>query len=593
MTQYRFRSQWTLDVSVIDAFECIRASDEWPKWWKGVDAVEGAPGGVGSRQRYRWRGPIPYPLAFSLEVTVDDAPARLGGIVEGDLEGVGRWRFEGDARQCTVYFAWDVETTKLWMNLLAPIARPIFRFTHDRIMANGAAGLARRLGATHCRAVSTSQPLVRAGSDASRWSHTTLDALRHRGDPDADRLAQRLREDSGGSLSYKDIVRTLLERQATEPRPAGDALDAFLRQRESTPSRPTRTVSEGRALFEEYAPEILVILGCYALPMAYAARHGAKVLASTHRLVRAAGERLADTFRMVIDVMCDDVLRGIEPSDGTARRGIEAARRVRLLHGAVRQMLAESPDLEWDEAACGVPINQEDLLGTLMTFAWITIDGLRRIGVHVSPREAQGYLDAWCEVGRALGIAHDQLPETCEEAQALSQAITRRQLCASTPNPDGRLLTRALVRELELAMPGTLLDPAAVSMIRMLVGHEIADSLGLTRRWPIDSIVAAYFSTRRLRARFLRERHPRFIRRSSRVFIREMSRTVHSRGADVPDPIAARGEIAGGGPFRGAFIAILKRWLGRGIVAGDDDDTDPTNPKSSEPPVDRAHRPAA
>ncbi|OUC07939.1 polyketide cyclase, partial [Litorilinea aerophila] len=34
-----------------------------------------------------------------------------------------------------------------WMNLLAPLARPIFAWNHDIIMAWGGQGLARLLGA--------------------------------------------------------------------------------------------------------------------------------------------------------------------------------------------------------------------------------------------------------------------------------------------------------------------------------------------------------------------------------------------------------------------------------------------------------------
>jgi hypothetical protein len=34
------------------------------------------------------------------------------------------------------------------MNLLAPVARPIFAWNHDYVMRNGADGLSRLLGAT-------------------------------------------------------------------------------------------------------------------------------------------------------------------------------------------------------------------------------------------------------------------------------------------------------------------------------------------------------------------------------------------------------------------------------------------------------------
>ena len=44
-------------------------------------------------------------------------------------------------------YEWDVGTKRRWMNLLAPIARPIFAWNHDYVMRNGAQGLARLLDA--------------------------------------------------------------------------------------------------------------------------------------------------------------------------------------------------------------------------------------------------------------------------------------------------------------------------------------------------------------------------------------------------------------------------------------------------------------
>ncbi len=64
----------------------------------------------------------------------------------GELAGTGRWRlFEQDGVTAVTY-EWNVATTKRWMNLLAPIARPVFAWNHDWVMARGGEGLARRLG---------------------------------------------------------------------------------------------------------------------------------------------------------------------------------------------------------------------------------------------------------------------------------------------------------------------------------------------------------------------------------------------------------------------------------------------------------------
>ena len=48
-------------------------------------------------------------------------------------------------RLTTVRYDWKVETTKRWMNLIAPIARPLFSWNHDVVMGWGGEGLAKRL----------------------------------------------------------------------------------------------------------------------------------------------------------------------------------------------------------------------------------------------------------------------------------------------------------------------------------------------------------------------------------------------------------------------------------------------------------------
>ena len=50
----------------------------------------------------------------------------MRGEASGALAGTGHWRlFEQDGVTAVLY-EWNVETTKLWMNVLAPVARPVF-----------------------------------------------------------------------------------------------------------------------------------------------------------------------------------------------------------------------------------------------------------------------------------------------------------------------------------------------------------------------------------------------------------------------------------------------------------------------------------
>jgi hypothetical protein len=103
---------------------------------------------VEPRTRYEiaWRSRIPYDLEFEFTVLHQDPPHAMDGRAAGDLEGTGQWRLFEHAGVTAVTYEWNVRTTKAWMNLVAPIARPVFEHNHDLVMRWGGEGLARRLG---------------------------------------------------------------------------------------------------------------------------------------------------------------------------------------------------------------------------------------------------------------------------------------------------------------------------------------------------------------------------------------------------------------------------------------------------------------
>ena len=71
----------------------------------------------------------------------------LEGVASGDLEGIGIWHFTSEGSLTQVRYDWRVRTTKIWINWLAPLARPIFEWNHDVVMQQGALGLAGLLNA--------------------------------------------------------------------------------------------------------------------------------------------------------------------------------------------------------------------------------------------------------------------------------------------------------------------------------------------------------------------------------------------------------------------------------------------------------------
>jgi hypothetical protein len=98
-------------------------------------------------RRYFWRSRLPYDLVFEATVTRIERPVSLVGVSTGELVGRGTWDLSQDGAVTTVRHTWEVRTTKRWMNLLAPLARPFFAWNHTYSMRQGGEALARLLRA--------------------------------------------------------------------------------------------------------------------------------------------------------------------------------------------------------------------------------------------------------------------------------------------------------------------------------------------------------------------------------------------------------------------------------------------------------------
>jgi uncharacterized protein YndB with AHSA1/START domain len=149
MASYSFLTTWILDAPRESVWDAIYEVESWPAWWRGVKRVDklehGNGDGVGARYRHEWRSVIPYPVRFETRITGIDRLHLIEAEADGELAGTGRWRFF-DGRATVVTYEWNVRTTRPWMNLLAPVARPVFRWNHNVVMHKGGTGLADLLG---------------------------------------------------------------------------------------------------------------------------------------------------------------------------------------------------------------------------------------------------------------------------------------------------------------------------------------------------------------------------------------------------------------------------------------------------------------
>src|SRR5207237_6628927 len=136
MRYYEFVSTWQIDAPIDRVWETIKHSESWHEWWRGVIRVvelrEGDADGLGSIRRSTWKSALPYTLEFDSEIVRIEHLNLIEARAFGELEGRGLWTFKTEAEGKThVQYDWRVETTKAWMNMLGPIAKPFFRWNHD------------------------------------------------------------------------------------------------------------------------------------------------------------------------------------------------------------------------------------------------------------------------------------------------------------------------------------------------------------------------------------------------------------------------------------------------------------------------------
>jgi ER-bound oxygenase mpaB/B'/Rubber oxygenase, catalytic domain len=306
-----------------------------------------------------------------------------------------------------------------------------------------------------------------------------LDRMRQTIDPSADAVARTLVEQNLHRL-VGDLIK---QRQMWDPdgepsRLLPEDIRSYMKAASALPSwRDEEMVAEAEQFFLLYGLASSTLLACASLPQCYVMKYGTEVLAYTKFLQVDPTRRIRETAQMVMDVM---VPRGLQAGG----RGVRATMKVRVMHAIVRHMIMNDPRAVANpsdaalKAAFGLPINQEDMVYTLMTFSYVVIEGFRTMGYQMTDRQREGYIHCWNVVGFLMGIREELLPASFADARQLFDAIQRRQHGQSEA---GKKLTAALLDAVEDALPGDHHDPLVAALARKLVGDETADALGIQR----------------------------------------------------------------------------------------------------------------
>lgn len=312
-------------------------------------------------------------------------------------------------------------------------------------------------------------------SKADTWTDSMLDAFRRQGDPPADKAMARIIEKQGEEEAYRifDLLIRNLEMPAgqlpAEVRPLLEATQAM------PPDIGLETIAEAHRFFLDHGAKCLFLLYYKSLPLLYCMHNGAPVLVRTSRLtnedrsLRIFARRIAETGQFLIDVMTPGelALRG---------RGIQSIQKVRLIHAAIRHFLIAEG---WDKPKLGLPINQEDMAMTLMTFSVAVLDGLEQFGIQEPQPLQEAYFQTWRAIGHNLGVDQALLPDSAAEGRTLMNKILARQAAASE---EGKLLTQSLVDFAQDVLRREELALAPETIIRHLIGPKYAGMLGIQPR---------------------------------------------------------------------------------------------------------------
>jgi hypothetical protein len=310
-----------------------------------------------------------------------------------------------------------------------------------------------------------------------RFTNEQLDMLRNIGDPEVDPMVDAYLDALNARPS--ELLGRLIRNTGVRPEDSSPAIEAWLATEPLIPDwYDASLIKHGEEFFFKNGPEIILSLLLAALPECYAAWRGVQVLHLTARLLSNPQRRLVETAQMVIDAMSPDGLVA-------GGRGYKTVRHVRLMHSGIRSLIESDEviytndpketrphyDPDW-----GTPVNQEDMLGTLMTFSIVAMDAIEKMGTPVSPQEAEAYHHVWNYVGYLIGIRPDLLPLSLDEGRELVRLIQLRQFA---PCDEGRDMTAAILTFARRAVKLPWLQGLPATTIRHLVGARTADIIGV------------------------------------------------------------------------------------------------------------------
>ena len=290
------------------------------------------------------------------------------------------------------------------------------------------------------------------------------------------------------------------------PQDIAEALQDFIRAaRDLPPWADPALIGRAERAFMDHGVLSCTLLFCASLPECYIIPDLASVLHATGQLEYNTEHRIRSTAAMIFPVMMHG---GLTRPQGS---GVAQVLKVRLIHATIRYLiLREEPQpgrahvrnvaplerpaqptiyqvlaaLGWNTERDGLPCNQSELAYTLLTFGYVFLRGMRRLGIGLSEADEQAYLHTWNVVGHVLGIEGALMIHTMDQGKDLLQRMQTEGQAHLTP-PDVRpALAGALMSAMEQVIPWRIARPFPRLMTRYLCDRVNFAQLGLDDQQP-------------------------------------------------------------------------------------------------------------
>lgn len=289
-----------------------------------------------------------------------------------------------------------------------------------------------------------------------------VEALKFQGDPVADAVIADL-VTTGRVGVVNEVLAHFRANDQPIPRVLPESVRAYLVATDNPPDwADLDRIARAYEFFVDDGVHVAAVLSFAAMVNCYAQPRPSRVLALTHGL-NQPHRRLSETSQFVVNMMGCGAF-------GTGGVFVPTIQKTRLIHAAVRHFISRSG--KWDVEADGVPVCQQDMVGSLLIFSVQVIEGMRRLGISVTETEAEDYYYVWRVTGAMLGIPERALPETLAEARDLNRTLVET---SYGPSPEGVELTAHLLELYEKLFPGKVFDGIVAALVRQVVDERVAD----------------------------------------------------------------------------------------------------------------------